>query len=446
MQFEITDAAALAFSRGLYRAIARNTPVDEAVRLGRIAIVGTSEQTLEWVTPVLYLRTAETCLFALSGLGERHIRPVETDDGDDDTTDSRADGGAGSSRRWAWLAGAVAIVVLGFVAARLFAGGGGTTATITRVQGPDRYATSAAVADAAFASTGARSAVIARGDDLSDALAAAALAGTSRGPVLLVPNDHLPDASADVFRRLGLQRAVVVGDDAAVSADVQRAVEALGVTTSRVAGGDPASVAAAVADQVQPGLWPGQGATAFLIDLQDVAAAATVGPIAFAEHIPILFTSRAELPTATREAMTHNGIAHVIVVGGPDRIPTAVETELRAEAGVTTQRLQSRSSEIVAIERSQLRWRSREVVLARGDNPADAIAAASLAGRSRAPLILTASRNELGADASAALSQLAGKVKNLVIVGDPTAVSEQLVSAAAARLRLRNPERAIVRA
>ena len=72
MQFVVTDPAALAFSRGFYQALVHNQPVDEAVRLGRIAIDGTSENTLEWVTPVLFLRTDETRLFAV-------IRP---DDGD----------------------------------------------------------------------------------------------------------------------------------------------------------------------------------------------------------------------------------------------------------------------------------------------------------------------------------------------------------------------------
>jgi CHAT domain len=65
MQFAVTDPAALAFSRGFYQALAHDHPVDEAVRLGRIAIDGTSEYTLEWVTPVLFLRTDETRLFSI---------------------------------------------------------------------------------------------------------------------------------------------------------------------------------------------------------------------------------------------------------------------------------------------------------------------------------------------------------------------------------------------
>ncbi len=69
MQFAVTDPAALAFSRGFYQALSQNIAVDESVRLGRIAIDGTSEQTLEWVTPVIYLRTDDTRLFELTSAG-----------------------------------------------------------------------------------------------------------------------------------------------------------------------------------------------------------------------------------------------------------------------------------------------------------------------------------------------------------------------------------------
>jgi hypothetical protein len=60
MQYPITDAAAIAFSRGFYTAIANNRGVDEAVSSGRAAIVGLNPGTLEWVTPVMYLRGEQT--------------------------------------------------------------------------------------------------------------------------------------------------------------------------------------------------------------------------------------------------------------------------------------------------------------------------------------------------------------------------------------------------
>ena len=63
MQYEISDPAAVAFARGFYAAIARGRGIDDAVSSGRVAILGLSDWTLEWVTPVLYLRGHDSRLF-----------------------------------------------------------------------------------------------------------------------------------------------------------------------------------------------------------------------------------------------------------------------------------------------------------------------------------------------------------------------------------------------
>ena len=63
MQFSISDTAAIEFARGFYTALAHGRGIDEAVRSGRIGILGMGRGTLEWVTPVLYLRGEEAQLF-----------------------------------------------------------------------------------------------------------------------------------------------------------------------------------------------------------------------------------------------------------------------------------------------------------------------------------------------------------------------------------------------
>ena len=65
MQFSVSDTAAVAFPRGFYTALAGGRSVDEAVRSGRIEILGTGRGTLEWVTPVLHVRGDATRLFDL---------------------------------------------------------------------------------------------------------------------------------------------------------------------------------------------------------------------------------------------------------------------------------------------------------------------------------------------------------------------------------------------
>ena len=89
MQYEISDPAAVAFARGFYAAIARGRGVDDAVSSGRVAILGTGDRTLEWVTPVLYLRGPDTGLFTFPA-------PEDAGDTDREGTGSGQPGGTSS--------------------------------------------------------------------------------------------------------------------------------------------------------------------------------------------------------------------------------------------------------------------------------------------------------------------------------------------------------------
>lgn len=63
MQYEITDAAAIQFSRSFYAAIADGLPVDAAVSAARMGIWLAEPKSLEWGTPVLYMRARDGTLF-----------------------------------------------------------------------------------------------------------------------------------------------------------------------------------------------------------------------------------------------------------------------------------------------------------------------------------------------------------------------------------------------
>ena len=90
MQYEISEPAAVAFARGFYAAIARGRGVDDAVSSGRVAILGTGDRTLEWVTPVLYLRGPDTGLFTFPAPAE------DAGDTDREGTGSGQPGGTSS--------------------------------------------------------------------------------------------------------------------------------------------------------------------------------------------------------------------------------------------------------------------------------------------------------------------------------------------------------------
>jgi pyruvate/2-oxoglutarate dehydrogenase complex dihydrolipoamide acyltransferase (E2) component len=64
MQYQITDEAAIEFSRAFYEALADGWPVDAAVTDARVAV--SMDSMLEWGTPVLYMRSPDGRLFDIS--------------------------------------------------------------------------------------------------------------------------------------------------------------------------------------------------------------------------------------------------------------------------------------------------------------------------------------------------------------------------------------------
>jgi hypothetical protein len=64
MQFPVSDASAVTFARGFYDSLANGDTVDQAVQSGRVSMLG--GDSLEWVTPVIYVRGDTSRLFDIA--------------------------------------------------------------------------------------------------------------------------------------------------------------------------------------------------------------------------------------------------------------------------------------------------------------------------------------------------------------------------------------------
>jgi hypothetical protein len=71
MQYEITDRAAIEFARAFYGALADGLPVDAAVAEARVAVSLGMTNTVEWGTPVLYMRSPDGVLFQVQEAASR---------------------------------------------------------------------------------------------------------------------------------------------------------------------------------------------------------------------------------------------------------------------------------------------------------------------------------------------------------------------------------------
>lgn len=79
MQFEVSDKAAITFSRYFYQAlVGLGRPIDVAVHQGRVAMLLNDDQGFEWATPVLYVRDdKDVRLFDVVQQAPKHERALE---------------------------------------------------------------------------------------------------------------------------------------------------------------------------------------------------------------------------------------------------------------------------------------------------------------------------------------------------------------------------------
>lgn len=112
---------------------------------------------------------------------------------------------------------------------------------VDRIGGEDRYETAAMIAEEILALEGdgfSGMFLIARGDLFADALTASPVAYANHIPILLVAPDELPEATVDVIRAAGAERAIIVGGKAAVQPKVAAQVASMVASNDRIDGTD----------------------------------------------------------------------------------------------------------------------------------------------------------------------------------------------------------------
>ncbi len=199
-----------------------------------------------------------------------------------------------------------------------------------RVQGASRVETSIAAAEAAF--TDPDTVILARSSDFADALAAAALSGALDAPVILTRGDDLSPAAAAYLTSVAPSNVVLLGGEAALSADVAaQAQDAAGTdaTVRRVEGPDRFATAAAIAREVagedgSEHAWIVRGIGGDSAFADGVAISALS---AFLEE-PVLLVRKDSVPGATLAALRDIGATSVTIIGGEAAVSATVATQL----------------------------------------------------------------------------------------------------------------------
>lgn len=274
------------------------------------------------------------------------------------------------------------------------------TNNTTRVGGSDPATTAAGVALAVFpsAKVAQRPAAVTLVDEgeWQGAVAAAVLMSAPvRAPLLVTGGGDIPDPTSQALATLDPQGSSATGKAQAFAIGSAAAPDGLRVT--KVAGKDPASLAAAIA-ALRDELLGGKPAHIVLAPESNPAFAMPAAAWAARSGDPVLFSSPNSLPAATAKALRAEPKAQVFVLGPSDAISSDVVREV-AKLGNPVRRVSGEdpvenSIALARYARGDFGWNVNDpghgFVVARSDEPlAAAIAAPLSASGTWGPLLLT---------------------------------------------------------
>lgn len=260
--------------------------------------------------------------------------------------------------------------------------------TTERLQGNDRYLTAAKICDAGWQKSNV--AIIATGDGFADALCAAPLAKKYNAPIILTDTANLNQAAYDELKRLGVNKAFIVGGPGVVSINTENQIRALGITNiERLAGTDRYETSVKVSEQLDTsnGIVIATGT--------NFPDALSIAPIAALKGMPILLTDTNNISDIVNQYLNGKSIPKSYIVGG-----TGVITDNAIKNIPNAERLSGidrYKTNIAILNKFSSDLNFNTIYLATGENFPDALSGSVLASLTSSPLLL--SSNLLTSDA-----------------------------------------------
>ena len=293
-----------------------------------------------------------------------------------------------------------------------------SAATVSRLAGPDRYATAAAISREQFPNGHAGAIVLAGGEEFPDALVAAPLAAARNASLLLTYGSTLPAVSKTELERVlpAGGTVYVLGGTGAVPATVASQITDLGYRVVRYGGADRFDTAVKVAHAL------GDPATVLLASGTDFPDALSAGVAAAKVGGAVLLTNGTAVTSATSAYLSAHGVT-VYAVGGP-----AAQADSKATGLLGSDRYAT----AIAVA-NKFFTAPAGVGVASGVAFPDALSGGAFLAHAGVPLVLSGTSN-VPAPVSAYVSSVKSSVTSAYVFGGTGALDDGVEAAVASAL------------
>ena len=293
----------------------------------------------------------------------------------------------------------------------------------SRLAGDNRFGTAAVISQTSY--TTAKTVILANGMNYADALAGVPLAKKLDAPILLTNTKSLDVSTADEIKRLKAEKVIILGGEGAISADVEKSLQNMGLTTERIAGKTRFGTATAIAEKLNS-----EPTEIIFVYGLNYADALSVSPIAALKNAPIIYLTqdgKLNADTAAYLEKIKGKVKTAYVIGGEGVISNDMMNKAASAVGLkTAARIWGANRYSTCIEVNKKfasTLTGKTMCVATGLNFPDALAGGVLAAKKAAPLFLTA--NSLSDEQTAYLK--AKELNCIYVFGGTGAVSDDTV-------------------
>ncbi|WP_238884676.1 cell wall-binding repeat-containing protein [Clostridium sp. YIM B02551] len=183
---------------------------------------------------------------------------------------------------------------------------------VIRLQGNDRFQTTAAIGTEVMKDNTAKTAVIATGLDYPDTLSISPYAAFNKYPILYTLTNELSSDTKNFLINFGIKNVIIPGGIGVVSANVESQIKALGISVTRVSGANRYETAVNITNTFNESFKSG----VFITIGCDFPDGLTGGVLAAKRNMPMLLVERNAIDNNTLRYIKSNGDINLYILGG----------------------------------------------------------------------------------------------------------------------------------
>lgn len=253
-----------------------------------------------------------------------------------------------------------------------------------RFGGVDRYATSISICENNWDKSDY--VILASGEGFADALCAAPLAKKYNAPVILTNGKILSGDIEKQLTRLNVKQVFIIGGTGVVSTNIEKQLDIMKIGHERIAGNDRYDTSLKVAQII------GNDKGIVLASGENFADALSIAPIAAVKEMPILLTSKNNLPQGAKQYI-QNSTQKCYIVGGVGVISNSTTDYITDYKRLGGMDRYETNQKIIDEFSSDINFSS--IYVSSGEGFADALSGSAAAAKTNSPLILTNGKSSI---------------------------------------------------